>query len=75
MNVTVWRSVDRLSASSDFDEKLVTIWSAFGPTPRAALFGTSMELIGQPDGLNWSRNIFEVIPKLASTRSLLKTVG
>ena len=52
MKVTVWRSVDRLRASSDLDEKLVTIWSLFGPTPRAALLGTSIELIGQPDGLN-----------------------
>src|SRR5262245_39757218 len=75
MNVTKRLSVERLRAISDLDEKLVTIWSESGLTCRCVLLGTSSELIHRPHGVNWSRKIFEVMPKLASTRSLLKTCG
>jgi hypothetical protein len=44
MKVTTCPSVERLSAISDFDEKLVTIWSFVGGTPFWVLFGTSSEL-------------------------------
>ena len=53
------------SAISDFDEKLVTSSSA----------GTLIRLTSEPDGVSWSRKIGEVIPKLASARSLLNTYG
>jgi hypothetical protein len=65
MNESVRRSGDRLSASSDLDEKLVTSWFA----------GTAKVPRGRPDGVSWLRKTREVTPKLASTRSLLNTCG
>ncbi len=41
----------------------------------ASLFGTSSELTSRPSGVSWSRKICDVMPKLASTMSLLNTVG
>ena len=52
MKVRSWPSVERLSASSDFDEKLVTIWSFVGGTPFCELFGTSSESTKEPVGVN-----------------------
>jgi hypothetical protein len=54
-----------LSASSDFEEKLVTNWSS----------GTGIVATGRPHGVSSSRNAGEVTPKNASTLSLLKTNG
>jgi len=51
MNVTIRPSVDRFSAISDLDGKLVTIWSLVGVSP-SALLGTSSELTSSPDGLS-----------------------
>ncbi len=65
MNVISRPSVERLSANSDFDGKLVTSWSP----------GTSSELTTPPQGRSWSRKIRDVTPKLASARSLSNTVG
>ena len=59
--------VDRLSASSDLEEKLVT--------RLAPGTGTGVVLTRRPDGVSWSRKIGEVTPKLASTSTLLKTCG
>src|SRR5579864_6746131 len=73
MNVRIWRLVDRLSASSDFELKLVTIWSF--RLARLELFGTSSVLTNQPDGVSSSRKIFDVMPKLPSMGALLNTVG
>jgi hypothetical protein len=53
----------------------VTNWSFVGGTPFWELLGTSSELIGAPDGVIWSRKIFEVMPKLASVVSLFQTHG
>ena len=52
MNVTTLPSVDRLSAISDLEEKLVTIWSLLGGVPRSELLGTSSELTNWPVGLS-----------------------
>src|SRR5262245_47618316 len=71
MNVTYLPSVERLSASSDFEEKLVTSWSR----PWLAVSGTCRVLISLPDGVTWSRNIGDVMPKFASTWSLFHTPG
>ena len=65
MNVTSQPFVERLSASSDLEEKLVT---------RSRL-GTGIRLNTWPHGVSSSRNTREVTPKLASTVSLLNTVG
>lgn len=51
MKVIIEPSVERLRASSDLDEKLVTIWSLVGGTPFWVLFGTSTELMTDPDGV------------------------
>src|ERR1700722_6542991 len=75
MKFTDLPSVERLRASSDFDEKLVTIWSGLDATPGSVLFGTSIVLTGVPDGVSWSSTIFDVTPKLPSIVSLLKTWG
>ena len=65
MNDTVRPSGERLSASSDLEEKLVT--SSFA--------GTSMVPIGRPDGVISASQIREVTPKLGSASTLLKTCG
>lgn len=73
MNVTASPPVDRLSAPSDFDEKLPisTSW------PRLAApgvpSGTAMESTRAPPGVSWSRYIGAVTPKLASTETLSQT--
>src|SRR5580704_19542311 len=64
MNVTTLPSVERLRASSDLELKLVTIM----------LLGMASVLTVVPDGVIWSRKMGEVIPKLPSTTSLLKTL-
>jgi hypothetical protein len=58
-------SGDRLSDSSDLDEKLVT--SRFP--------GTATVPSGRPAGVSCSRKIREVTPKFGSARTLLKTCG
>jgi hypothetical protein len=66
MNVTAVPSVDRFTASSDFEEKLVV----------TILGGIGKVLIAAPVvGFNWSRKIGDVIPKLPSVVSLAKTPG
>jgi hypothetical protein len=65
MNDTVRPSGERLSASSDLEEKLVT--SSFA--------GTSIVPSGWPDGVISASQIREVTPKLPSTSALLKTWG
>jgi hypothetical protein len=65
MNVTSVPAVERFSASSDFEEKLVT----------RSREGTSIRLSTCPHGVSSSRNTGEVTPKLPSTRSLLNTNG
>src|SRR5215469_1755449 len=62
MKVSTLPSVDRFSASSDLELKLVTIM----------LLGTAKLLTVVPDGVSCSRKMGEVIPKLPSTVSLLK---
>ena len=57
--------MERLSAISDFEEKLVT----------SSLGGTSKVLSDRPDGVIWARKIGEVTPKLPSTSALLNTSG
>ena len=58
-------SVDRFSANSDFELKLVTIWSlGMGSVPSK-----------NPSLVILSRKIGEVTPKLPSGPSLLNTVG
>src|ERR1700733_5832562 len=77
MNVTTRPSVERLSAISDLDEKLVTTRLPIGWSRRSECWGpsTSSELMNLPDGSSWSSTIFAVMPKLLSTTSLLKTNG
>src|SRR5580692_11027201 len=75
MKVTYWPLVERFSASSDLDEKLVTIWLAFADTPRCVLLGTSSDPTRFPDAVNSLSVIGEVTPKLASMEALLKTYG
>src|SRR5215831_2953788 len=58
-------SVDRFNASSDFELKLVTIWSV----------GTASVPSCSPLVLRLSRKMGDVMPKLPSGPSLLKTVG
>jgi hypothetical protein len=65
MNVTSWPLVDGFSASSDFDERLVT----------SSRDGTLIVPIRCPHGVSSSSEILDVTPKLASTRALLKTNG
>ncbi|MGZ4250579.1 MAG: hypothetical protein ACXVUE_20010 [Solirubrobacteraceae bacterium] len=65
MNVTSRPLVDRFSASSDFDEKLVT-------SSRVGTLNLSSML---PLGVIRSRNIGAATPKLGSARSLLNTYG
>src|SRR5215471_12706392 len=62
MKVITLPSVDRFSASSDLELKLVTIM----------LLGTAKLLTVVPDGVSCSRKMGEVIPKLPSTLLLLK---
>src|ERR1700744_4072351 len=62
----IWRpSVDRLSASSDLELKLVT----------RSLVGTAMVRSGNPSGVTSSKNIAEVIPKLGSYKTSFQTSG
>ena len=65
MNVSDRPSLDRLSAPSDFDEKLVV----------SSLVGTGMTPSGRPEGVICFRYSGEVTPKLASAVTLLKTYG
>ena len=65
MNVTYLPSVDRLSAPSDLDEKLVF----------SSLVGTGMTPCGWPHGVISLRKSGDVTPKLPSTVSLLNTYG
>src|SRR5215467_4829858 len=75
MKLRSWPFVDRLSATSDLDEKLVTTWSPAAPEWPVPS-GTRSVLITCPDeGLSWSRKIGEVMPKLESTPSLFQTPG
>jgi hypothetical protein len=69
MKVTYRPSVDRFSASSDFDEKLVTMWSPSSPEPFRDPSGSRSVLSSRPDGVSWSRKIGDVTPKLPSARS------
>src|ERR1700721_888992 len=75
MKVRNLPSVERLRAISDFELKLVTSWLLSDPTKGRELLGTSRLSRRKPEGVIWSRKIFEVMPKLASTRTLLKTSG
>src|ERR1700726_4803895 len=75
MKVTYRLSVDSFSASSDFDEKLVTTWPPSGPEAFRDPSGTRSVLTSRPDGVSWSRTIGDVTPKLASARSLPHTPG
>ena len=52
-------SVERLSASSDFEEKLVTIWSVLEVDAGLGLFGTSKRFTSDPEGVSWSSMIGE----------------
>src|SRR5215813_13357998 len=74
MNVRLRPLVDRFSASSDFDEKLVASRSPRPPSPLDPS-GTRSVLIRCPDGVISSRKTGDVIPKLASARSLFHTWG
>jgi hypothetical protein len=65
MKVRFLPSLDRLSAPSDFDEKLVV----------SSLVGTGMTPWGKPEGVICSRYSGEVTPKLGSTVTLLNTCG
>jgi len=65
MKDTVRPSGDRLRASSDLEEKLVTSSSA----------GTSSVPSGRPQGVISARKIRDVTPKLPSANALLKTCG
>ena len=64
MNVRALPSVETFRANSDLEGKLVVT----KPVGMASVF-TSV-----PDGVIWSRNIGEVIPKLPSTLLLLNTL-
>src|ERR1700691_3956835 len=64
MKVRALPSVDRFSASSDLELKLVTIM----------LVGITKLLSVVADGVSRSRKIGEVIPKLPSTESLSHTL-
>ena len=66
MKVRSLPSVERLSAISDLELKLVTSWLLPVWTLRWELLGTSRLLMRKPKGVIWSRKIFEVMPKLAS---------
>src|ERR1700731_4115535 len=76
MNVRFCPLVDRFMASSDLDEKLVTMWSSVLslPDPPGSA-GTGSVLTRCPDGVTWSRKTGEVMPKLPSTESLFQTPG
>src|ERR1700733_16337773 len=65
MNVSDLPSVERFSASSDFELKLVTIW----------LVGTVSVPRRRPNVVMLSRKIGELTAKLGSDTSLLNTVG
>src|SRR5579862_1593432 len=65
MKVSDLPSVERFSASSDFELKLVTI----------RLVGIARVPISSPLVFRLSRNTGEVMLKLPSARSLLNTVG
>src|ERR1700722_1378188 len=75
MKVSSLPSVERLRAPSDFELKLVTSWLLPGWMLGMELLGSSRLSRRKPEGVIWSRKSFEVIPKLPSTRSLLKTKG
>src|ERR1700759_1378701 len=65
MNVTARPVVDRLSASSDLELKLVT----------SSWVGTSVLPTTSPLGVSCHKKIGEVTPKLESATSLLNTYG
>ena len=65
MNDTAPPVVERLSASSDLDEKLVT----------RSWVGTLILPTTSPLGASCHRKIGDVTPKLLSTTSLLNTYG
>src|SRR5271170_8440265 len=75
MKVRSLPSVERLSEISDLELKLVTSWLLSVPTFLRELLGTSRLSRTKPEGVSWSRKTFAVMPKLPSTRSLLKTKG
>src|SRR5271165_4108836 len=75
MKSKYWLSRESFSANSDFDEKLVVIWSLLDVTPDIELLGTSTWLTGVPDGVISSIQIGWLTPKLPSTVLLLKTWG
>src|ERR1700679_2871701 len=68
-------SGEGLRAISDLEVRLVTGWLLSDPRKGRELLGTSRLSRRKPEGVIWSRKIFEVMPKLASTRTLLKTSG
>src|SRR5271170_6449693 len=75
MKVSSLSSVERLRAPSDFELKLVTSWLLSERMLRWELLGTSRLSRRKPEGVIWSRKTLEVMPKLPSTRTLLKTKG
>ena len=66
--------VDKFSASSDLEEKLVTMWPAAGPNSPVPS-GTRSVLTRCPSGVIWSRKIGEVTPKLGSARVVVEHAG
>src|SRR5271154_2045818 len=75
MKVRSLPSVERLSAISDLELKLVTSWLLSVRMFVRELFGTSRLLRTNPKGVIWSRNTFAVTPKEGSGMTLLKTKG
>src|ERR1700722_12354059 len=75
MKVRSLPSVERLSAISDLELKLVTSWSLSVRTFLKELFGTSRLSRTNPEGVSWSRKIVAVTPKAGSGMTLLKTKG
>src|ERR1700722_13758293 len=75
MKVRTLPSVERLSAISDLELKLVTSWSLSVRIFLKELLGTSRLSRTNPDGVSWSRKIFAVTPKEGSGMTLLKTKG
>ena len=63
MKVIAPPSEDKLSASSDFELKLVV----------TRFPGTASVFTTVPVGVTWSRKMGDVIPKLPSTRLLFQT--
>src|ERR1700677_799962 len=75
MKVRSLPSVERLRAISDLELKLVTSWLLSERMLRSELLGTSRLSRRKPEGVSWSRKMVDVMPKLASTSTLLKTSG